>query len=168
MKSQMKSQKFLGLLLIFFLSGCSGYRITYNTQPMGAAVICNGINEGYSPVRKNVHLTDEIKQRGFVFTVPCRAIWSSGVTKDFGNTWDLNEFPNGVMQTLQRPSGEGYSQDAEFALKIQNMKSQRRAAEAAEDAAEAAEDAAKAAKDAAYQLSQPVSCFSYAGITTCN
>jgi hypothetical protein len=160
----MKSQKFLGLLLIFFLSGCSGYPITYNTEPMGAAVICNGINKGYSPVRLNYSPEEDDRQSGFFSTVPCRAIWSSGVTKDFDNTWDLNEFPNGVRQTLQRPSGEGYSQDAEFALKIQNMESQRRAAKAAEDAA-------KAAENAAYQLSlppQPVSCFSYAGITTCN
>jgi hypothetical protein len=162
----MKSQRFLGLLLIFFLSGCSGYRITYNTEPIGAAVICNGINEGYSPVKLNYSPDEDARQRGFFSTVPCRAIWSSGVTKDFSNTWDLNEFPNGVIQTLRRPSGEGYSQDAEFALKIQNMESQRRAAKAAEDAARAAEDAAY--ERSRPKIQQPISCFSYAGITTCN
>ena len=47
----MKFQRLLGLLLISFLSGCaSGYSITYNTEPTGATIICNGQNEGYSPV----------------------------------------------------------------------------------------------------------------------
>ena len=163
----MKSQRLLGLLLISFLSGCaSGYGITYNTEPIGATIICNGKNEGYSPVTLNYSPDEDAKIRGHFTTVPCGAIWSSGVRKDFGNTWDLNKFPDGVMQTLKRPSGEGYSQDAEFALKIQNMKSQRRAAKAAEDAARAAEDAAY--ERSRPKIQQPISCFSYAGITTCN
>jgi hypothetical protein len=144
----MKSQRLLGLLLVSFLSGCaSGYGITYNTEPIGATIICNGKNKGYSPVTLNYSPDEDDKKSGLFRTVPCGAIWSSGVTKGFDTTWDLNEFPDGVRQTLQRPSGEGYSQDAEFALKIQNMKSQRRAAEAAEDAAYAASRAARAAED---------------------
>ena len=51
--------------------------------------------------------------------------------QNYATTWDMNKFPNGVMQTLQRPQGEGYSQDAEFALSVQNMKSQKNAASAA-------------------------------------
>ena len=119
----MKSQRLLGLLLISFLSGCaSGYSITYETEPMGASIICNGQNEGYSPVEL-IYSPDENDMKSGLFTTqPCGAIWSSGVRKSFDNTWDLKKWPDGVMQTLQRPSGEGYSQDAEFALKIQNMK----------------------------------------------
>ena len=132
----MKSQRLLGLLLISFLSGCaSGYSITYNTEPIGASIICNGQNKGYSPVTLNYSPDENDKENGIFRTIPCGAIWSSGVSKSFSTTWDLKEFPDGVRGTLQRPRGEGYSQDAEFALKIQNMKSQRRAAKAAEDAA---------------------------------
>ena len=146
----MKSQRLLGLLLIYFLSGCaSGYSITYNTEPIGATIICGGKNWGYSPVTLNYSPDEDNKKSGFFTTVPCGAIWSSGVRKSFNPTWDLNEFPDGGIETLQRPSGEGYAQDVEFALKIQNMKSQRRAAKAAEDAARAAEDAARAARRAA-------------------
>ena len=150
----MKSQRLLGLLLIYFLSGCaSGYSITYNTEPIGATIICGGKNWGYSPVTlyyspdENDPRWNYTKENGIFSTIPCGAMWSSGVSKGFSNTWDLKKWPDGVMQTLQRPSGEGYSQDAEFALKIQNMKSQRRAAEAAEDAAYAARRAARAAED---------------------
>ncbi len=144
----MKSQRLLGLLLISFLSGCaSGYGITYNTEPIGASIICGGTNEGYSPVELNYSPDENDKENGVFRTVPCSAIWSSGVSKSFGNTWDLKKFPNGVIQTLQRPRGEGYAQDAEFAIKIHNMNSQRRAAEAAEDAADAARRAARAQED---------------------
>jgi hypothetical protein len=39
----MKGQKLIYLLLISFLSGCdSGYKITYNTEPRGASIICDG------------------------------------------------------------------------------------------------------------------------------
>ena len=65
-------------------------------------------------------------------TISCTANWISGAKKDFSNTWDLNKFPDGVMETLQRPNVEGYEKDAQFALQVQNMKYQRRQAQAAE------------------------------------
>jgi hypothetical protein len=120
-------------LSILLLSGCSstGYKITYNTVPEAASVICNGKNEGYSPVTLNYSPDENTKNSGVMKTVPCTAIWSSGARKDFGNIWDLNKFPNGVMQTLQRPDVDGYSQDAEFALRVQQMKQQKSAADSA-------------------------------------
>ena len=47
----------------------------------------------------------------------------------------MNKWPNGVMHTLPRPSGAGYSQDVEFALKVQQMKNQNAQAAAAANAA---------------------------------
>ena len=136
----MKGQKLIYLLLISFLSGCaSGYKITYNTEPRGASIICNGTNQGYSPVTLNYSPDENQKKYGSMNTVPCTAIWSSGARKDYSNTWDLNKFPDGVMQTLQRPNTEGYSQDAEFALKVKQMQYQKRQAEAAEASAYEAE-----------------------------
>jgi hypothetical protein len=124
----MKTGNIIYLSLIIFLSGCaSGYKITYNTEPTGASVICNGANKGYSPVSLNYSPDENTEKIGTLQTVPCTAIWSSGVRKNFSNTWDLNEFPDGVMQTLQRPNGEGYSQDVEFSLKVQQMKNHQAA-----------------------------------------
>jgi hypothetical protein len=106
----MKSQRLLGLLLISFLSGCaSGYGITYNTEPIGATIICDGNNKGYSPVTLNYSPDENDMKRGFFTTAPCGAIWSSGVRKSFNPTWDLKKFPDGGIETLQRPSGEGYA-----------------------------------------------------------
>ena len=129
----MKIKNIISMLMVIFLTGCaSGYRITYNTEPTGASVICSGTNHGYSPVTLNYTLNESNKTTGSMKTLPCTATWSSGVRKDFSNTWDLNQFPEGVMQTLQRPQGEGYAQDAEFALRVQQMKAQQSAAKAAQ------------------------------------
>jgi hypothetical protein len=117
-------------------SGCaSKYSITYNTNPTGASIICNGTNEGYSPVTLYYQPDEDNKKSGTMRTTPCSSYWVSGMRKDFSNTWDLNKFPDGVMQTLQRPNGDGYEKDAQFALQVKNMKYQQRQAEAAEDAA---------------------------------
>ena len=132
----MKTKDIILLLLVAVLSGCSsGYRITYNTEPTGASVICNGKNRGYSPVTLNYTPDANSKKTGIMKTVRCTAIWSSGARRDFDDTWNLNEFPDGVKQTLQRPNVEGYSQDANFALQIKNMQYQKRQAEAAESSA---------------------------------
>ena len=132
------------------LSGCGAkqYSITYNTNPTGASVICQGINKGYSPL--TLYYTPDEKQwdDGQMRTISCTANWISGARKTFGTTWDLKKFPDGVMRTLQRPSGDGYSTDVQFALQVQNMKYQQRQAQAAEANARANK---KAASDAFYQ-----------------
>jgi len=125
--------------IMFFISGCaSKYSITYNTTPTGASVVCGGVNEGYSPVTLYYEPSPEQKDYGEMKTVSCYARWASGVSKNYSNTWDLNKFPDGVMQTLQRPDGDGYAIDSDFALKVQNMNYQRRQAQAQEDAASSA------------------------------
>lgn len=130
-----------GLLVgsIYLLTGCSSkYPITYNSNPTGAAVVCQGINKGYTPTTLYYEPSSEQKEYGTMRTVPCTAQWISGVSKDYSSEWDLKQFPNGVMQTLQRPSGDGYEKDAQFSLQVQQMQLQQRQAAAAEDAAAAA------------------------------
>jgi hypothetical protein len=134
----MKNTKLLivGSLGALILTGCSSkYPITYNSTPQGASVVCNGINQGYTPTTLYYEPSENQKELGSMKTVPCTAYWMSGAKKDFGNTWDLNKFPDGVMQTLQRPNVEGYEKDAQFALQVQNIKYQQRQAQAAEEAA---------------------------------
>ena len=118
------------LLSFIFLSGCAStgsnhvYKITYNTVPEGASVICDGVNKGYSPVVLSYYPNESERVSGSMQTKPCKAVWSSGISRWFNNIWDLNQFPIGVIHTVQRPNVEGYSQDAEFALRVQQMKQQ--------------------------------------------
>jgi len=110
------------LISIVFLAGCGrNYSITYNTEPTGASIICEGINEGYSPVTLYYTPDKKATKSGSMKTKPCYAIWSSGARENFGTTWNLNKFPNGVIETATRERNSGYSQDAEFALKVKQM-----------------------------------------------
>ena len=155
----MKISQFLVLLSVpIFLAGCGSYGITYNTVPQGASLICKGQHEGYTPTTLNYDVDSDSKKRGYFSTIPCKARWVSGIQKDYDNFWDLEEFPDGVMRTLQRPDGDGYSQDAEFALKVQGMKYQRESASAARDAANSAANA----------INRTVVCNTIAGYTICN
>ncbi|WP_198305454.1 hypothetical protein [Arcobacter vandammei] len=129
----MRSIKYIlvSTLGIFIFSGCSSkYPITYNTNPTGATVMCNNVNKGYSPVTLYYELDDDSKKYKSMRTVPCTAYWVSGVEKDFSNIWDLDEFPSGVMETLERGRGEGYDRDVQFSLQVQQMKAQQAQAEA--------------------------------------
>ena len=45
--------------------------------------------------------------------------------KNYG-TIPIHQFPNEVKQTLDRPFGDGYEKDAQFAIKMQNSEYQRR------------------------------------------
>lgn len=162
----MEGQKIIYLTLIGFLSGCasSGYGITYHTEPSGASIICNGINKGYSPVRLYYSPGKDSKKNGSMNTKPCKAIWSSGATKNFSSTWDLKKFPDGVMQTLSRPNVAGYAQDAEFSLKVLSMKAQQNQAEAAQ---RQANSAARQARETEKANNKTITCTTLYGVTTC-
>lgn len=48
------------------LNGCaSKYPITYNSNPTGASVVCNGINKGYTPT---TYITNQIQSKRKVVT----------------------------------------------------------------------------------------------------
>jgi hypothetical protein len=163
----MKGQRIIYLTIIGFLSGCasSGYNITYNTEPSGASIICNGVNYGYSPVRLSYSPDKDNKKNGSMNTTPCKAVWSSGASENFSDTWNLKKFPDGVMQTLPRPNVAGYAQDANFALQVQSMKAQQNQADAAQ---RQASTAARQAIEQQRQNNKPITCTTLYGVTTCN
>ena len=115
------------IIAIVLLSGCGGYKVNYNSIPQGASLICNGTDRGYTPVRQSFDLDSEQRDSGKFTSAPCYAQWSSGVIKHYGREFDLNKWPDGVMIIAHRPDVEGYSQDANFALQVQNMKNQQQA-----------------------------------------
>lgn len=125
-----------GTLSILLISGCSSkYPVTFDSNPKGAIVVCNGKNWGYTP--KTLYYDKRVKQLSSLDINSCSANWVSGYSKDYG-TIPVQQFPNGVRQTLDRPFGDGYEKDAQFALQVQTAEYQRRQAAAAEDAADQA------------------------------
>ncbi len=143
----MKTTRIFLIFTAIALGSCSNqYAITYDSHPRGANLICGGVNMGYTP--KTLYY-DNKKNSKEIKPIPCGSRWISGAKKGYSTTFDLVEFPDGVRQTLQRPNVDGYKEDAEFALKVQNMRYQKRQAMAAEKNAKANRDAAYAASRAA-------------------
>jgi len=108
-------------VLLPALSACVSnnyYDITYKTEPEGASIICDENNRGYSPVKLQYWLDEGSKSDGVLRTHSCKAIWQSGHSSIFDNTYDLNKYPNGVITTITRGSGKGYDQDVKFAARI--------------------------------------------------
>lgn len=132
----MRNLEYIVVLLIttFIFNGCgtNQYRVTYNSNPPGATLNCYGKNRGYTPITLNYQLDDKSKENKFFYTEPCTANWISGLSKDYDDKIDLEKFPEGVMQTLERPRGEGYEKDAQFGIQVQMMKSQQSQAQAAQ------------------------------------
>jgi len=116
--------KIIALIFLTLLTaGCSSkYSITYDTDVKGAMLYCQGKNWGYTPFTLYYEPDDEAWERGSFQTQQCEARWASGARETYSTWWDLDKFPDGVMQTVKRPNAGDYRQDAEFALKVQAMK----------------------------------------------
>lgn len=107
-----KSTVLVFLGMSSFLTGCSSqYPVTFNSNPQSAMVVCNGLQRGYTPLTLYYQRTD-IDSSGDLHTEACKAVWVSGAEAAFVYHFDTNQYPDGVMETVQRPQSEGYSADA--------------------------------------------------------
>jgi hypothetical protein len=152
--------KLISLLGIFtFLStGCSNlYSVKYDSTPRGATLICGGQNKGYTPQT----LRYNPPENGVLLTEPCSANWVSGVNNNYQRNIDLKPFPNGLVITLPRPDVEGYEKDAEFALRVENLRLQKQQADAASRAA------TDAAIDQIFNTDKSITCDTFGRTTTC-
>ena len=131
----------LGFVALLFSACSSKYAITYATNPSGANIVCNGGGNGFSPLTLYYDKAG-VKDDGFLYTQPCKAIFISGYVDYFSNKWDTKKFPKGVTQTLTRPQGEGYEKDMAFSMQYQM---QSRAVSAAEMQAAATQQQANQA-----------------------
>lgn len=112
----------LGVSLMCFI-GCSSYSITFNTNPIGAMLVCDGVSEGYTPVTLEY---DKKKLKENPYIQECEAIWMSGARATFSNDLSkaIKEYPEGGIQsTLQRPSDvPGLEQDMQFAFQVEQQR----------------------------------------------
>lgn len=128
-------------VMIVFLSGCvNHYRITYDSEPRGAALICENINHGYTPTTIEYVLSAENEAQQQITVPLCHAKWVSGTQLTYPTTFDVKLPQKETVVLLQRPNDEGYITDAEFGLKVEQLKVQERQADATERSARAAEE----------------------------
>ncbi|MGX3010239.1 hypothetical protein ACWIUD_01565 [Helicobacter sp. 23-1044] len=152
--------------------GCGGsYAITYNTSPIGANIVCSGVGKGLSPLTL-YYDRDGINDDGFLYTEPCKAVYSSGYEESFSNKWNTNQFPNGVQQTLTRPQGKGYKQDVAFGMEHQRTLIMQRQAEMQillqQQQIQQQQMQYQNQQMQKWLPRQPVTCFTTGNITTCH
>ena len=112
------------IALTYLLTGCgNNYRVTYDSVPQGATLICNGQNYGYTPRTLNFNKKAVMSGPRVVSLDECSANWASGARKNYGS-FSPHEFPNGVHTTVKRPNEPGYQIDAEYELKVKQMNNQ--------------------------------------------
>ncbi len=130
--------KKLGLLsivaFIILFSGCSNrYEVTFDSNPRGATLICDGRNWGYTPKLLALPI-EAVKDRSHLDISGCSANWVSGYSEKY--TTKMTIYSTGsTIVTLNRPKGEGYQVDAQFALQVEQMKAQQAQADAAQQQA---------------------------------
>ena len=120
---------------VFILCGCvSKYPITFDSYPQGATLIWNGRVLGYTPITVKVECNkNELKNKGFYLNNVifddsnnedgCYAYWISGAITNYTNeAIPIEQYPKGVVLTAMRPNIDGFQQDAEFAVKVQQLK----------------------------------------------
>ena len=120
---------YFAMLLIFVLGGCSSrYEVTFESNPSGAELICSGKNWGFTPYA--LSYDESVKKQSSLNVSDCSANWVSGAKTAYPS--NIRVFPSGgTTISVNRPRGNGYAEDAGFAL-------QKRQTEAAERAARAA------------------------------
>lgn len=119
------------------MSACSSrYPVMFDSNPKGASLVCDGKNWGYTPMW--LYYDEIVREYSTLDVSSCSANWISGYSENYPS--DMRIFPEGgTTVTVNRPYGDGYEKDAQFALQVQQMKIQERQAEAAEKAATAAQ-----------------------------
>lgn len=104
------------ILSLIMLAGCSNqYRVTFDSYPQGATVICSGESRGYTPIK--LYYDESVRLKPHINVSGCSANWISGAKETYPT--QLKVFPDGAtIITLERPKGLGYSQDEAFALEL--------------------------------------------------
>jgi len=156
----------LSLSVLIGLTSCASgsrqYRVTFDSTPQGASLICNGKNWGYTPI--TLYYDEKVKTQPSLNVSNCSANWSSGARQNYPS--NLTIYPQGGTNiALPRPNVAGYAQDANFALQVQSMKAQQKQADAAQ---RQASTAAWQAIEANRQNNKPITCTTLYGVTTCN
>lgn len=123
--------------LVTSLTGCFSNKFTvlYDTEPEGARLYCDGKPMGLTPVKVEYTLTAADKKMGLLYTKPCMVKWISGANAKADIYFHIDNYPNGVVYTIPRPDFPGYTQDFEYAVKVNRSIAKKRAADITQERA---------------------------------
>ncbi len=123
----------IGAVSLFMLGGCSKYELVFDSHPRGATLICDNVNWGYTP--QSLFYDAKVIEHMQLDVSDCSANWSSGYSANYTN--DVQFSPDGkTVLMLYRPAdAEGFFQDSQFALQVEQLETQKREAKATEELA---------------------------------
>ncbi|HIF59288.1 MAG TPA: hypothetical protein EYQ26_07300 [Rhodospirillales bacterium] len=154
---------FLVFLMLTLIGCASNPRITLHSNPQGASIYCQGELLGEAPQTRKVpieHFKGALPRPG-----DCAAVWVSG-KKVYYQSQSITKDTRQISATAIRPRGEGYAQDAAYAMHLRQIEQARQAAEQQAQAARAAEAGAnrracKARRAAAVAGGNPYAAATY-------
>ena len=123
------------LALLFFcatLGACaSGLKVTYQSDPPGAALYQGSQLMGYTPYVLQYEVTDDDRRRGAKLLQGTSVKWASGAAASVPSlTANFNQFGLNQLFTFQRPDVPGREVDMQFALELQKLAIMRQQASA--------------------------------------
>lgn len=106
-------------IMMLLISGCqSGYLIQYDSAPQSAMVMCGYEQKGYTPL--NLYYPKESTKKGYINTVPCKAVWVSGVEAQYQTIVDTVQFPKGIRLFVKNQNVSG--EDIRFDYQLKQSK----------------------------------------------
>ena len=111
-------------IVLFCSNGCmrGGYGVNYDSNPTGAALICEGQHKGYTPVTLYYDFDD-----GNYLTQECEAVWLSGATAKYQNdlSYAVKKYPRGAGILVRRPQHPDLDKDLMFSMQADQMRMQQ-------------------------------------------
>jgi len=122
-----------GAATLSFLTGCATTSVTVqiNSEPSGAYIYSDGQARGIAPVRITYPVPNAARKGGAFLTTPIQAVWVSGAKAQTPLSISVAA-GSSQYYTFNRPANiGGLRQDLEFAIRVEQVESERRAAAAA-------------------------------------
>lgn len=130
--------KLVLLVAVLMLGACaSSLKVTYQSDPPGAALYQGSQMVGYTPYVLEYQVSDDDRKRGAKLLHGTTVKWASGATAQVPSlNADLTRFGLNQQFTFQRPdSYPGRDIDMQFALKLQELAIMRQQANAQQNQA---------------------------------
>jgi len=130
--------KLILLALVSMLGACaSSLKVTYQSDPPGAALYQGAQMFGYTPYTLEYQVSDEDRKRGGKLLQGTTVKWASGASAQVSSlNADFSKFGLNQSFTFQRPdSYPGRDIDMQFSLKLQELAIMRQQANAQQNQA---------------------------------
>lgn len=104
--------------------GCASNQlaVTYDSNPRGASLVCNGMPKGYTPITLNYEM--KTLKGKTQLNNNCMALWASNYRRMY-DPIPLQQSQKAVSVIVSRPDGPGLEKDTERAREVERSRTQQ-------------------------------------------